>query len=108
MSHETTEEISPGPWKIATKISNYQFSGEEAAKLRTAGLPTRFEALSIGANDGRGPQVAIIPLDESSRANAKLIEAAPKLLKICKSVMNYDLPSKLKFYLSNVIEEATG
>ena len=38
----------------------------------------KFVAISIGSTEG---QVAIIPLDESNEANARLIAAAPELLE---------------------------
>jgi hypothetical protein len=52
-------------WVIGNRLARYYLKGKIAAKLIGAGLPTEFDAISIGV-EGHGPQVAIIPLDESS------------------------------------------
>lgn len=53
---------------VAPRTAFYESVNKEA--LIAAGLPTRFEALSIGLFSA---QLAIIPLDESSRENAELL-----------------------------------
>ena len=65
-----------GPFEIGPKEATYGIVGEAEVKLKSIGLPTQFHALSIGARGGRGPQVCIIPLDESSR------EAADKICEL--------------------------
>ena len=78
-------KITPGPWNVAPKKAMYGAFGEEARKLEAVGLPTQFEGLSIGTDNG---QVAIIPLDESNEANAQLIAAAPELLEACIFILD--------------------
>lgn len=74
-------KYTPGPWGIGSRKATYTVLPEMAKKLQAYGLPTEFKALSVGTSRG---QVAIIPLDESNVANARLIAAAPELLEIAK------------------------
>lgn len=69
---------TPGPWEIAPRIAKYSVipaNDHERGQLERIGALT-FDALSIGTPNG---QVAIIPLDESSRGNATLIVGAKDL-----------------------------
>ena len=75
---------TPGPWTIGVRSNTYQAVGD-SEKLVAVGLPVQFVALSVGTPQG---QVAIVPLDESSRENAHLIAAAPALLAALKGLMN--------------------
>lgn len=61
-----------GPWYIARRENKYKTAPEdprEVEHLAKLGLDT-FAALSIGTDQN---QVAIVPLDESSRENAERI-----------------------------------
>ena len=73
---------TPGPWRINPYAATYEAVSTDApemssrlAALKEAGLSI-FKAVSIGTSTG---QVALIPLDESNMANARLIAAAPKM-----------------------------
>lgn len=56
---------------IAPKVIKYTFVDQsEIDKAKAHGLPTEFEALSVGTKDG---QLCIVPLDESSREIATLL-----------------------------------
>ena len=55
---------------IAPRTNFYTVPEPHAQALRDRGLPTTFEAISIGWERG---QFAIVPLDESSRENAERI-----------------------------------
>jgi hypothetical protein len=70
---------TPGPWRIAPNEAEYiaTSSNEKISEWLNSSGSANFSALSIGTEKG---SVAIIPLDESSFANAKLISAAPELL----------------------------
>jgi len=72
--------ITEWPWVVGEKENYYSFDGtiEEKKLLEINNIPLRFPALGIGTNTGG---VAIIPLDESNNANAKLIAAAPDMLE---------------------------
>jgi hypothetical protein len=61
-------------WELYEKPAHYRVDGEGGERLKAAGLPTLFSAVSIGISGG-GPQVAIIPLDESSLETARHIVA---------------------------------
>ena len=81
---------TPGPWTLNPYAADYEVVSSDAPDhiaLRMMMLEVhgkgKFKALSIGNIHG---QIAIIPLDESSEANAKLIAAAP------------DMAEALKFY----------
>lgn len=69
---------TPGPWSVAPRGGEYQVvpsTNHEREQLERIGALT-FVALSVGTSSG---QVAIIPMDESNRANATLIAAASDL-----------------------------
>jgi hypothetical protein len=71
----------PVKWEIAPRRSTYQaIPANECDRetLAAAGKLT-FPALSIGIAPS-GPQVAIVPLDESSVEHARMIAALPELL----------------------------
>lgn len=78
-----TRKHTPGPWNLAPRKAKYQAipaNEQEQIELeRINGV--FFEALSIGSLAG---QIAIVPLDESSEVNARLIAAAPDLLVACE------------------------
>lgn len=71
---------TPGPWTVAPRIGRYQvIPATEQERYQLASINAlEFEALSVGTPSG---QMAMIPLDESNRANANLIAAAPDLLE---------------------------
>jgi len=71
---------TPGPWAVAPRIGRYQvIPATEQERYQLASINAlEFEALSVGTPSG---QMAMIPLDESNRANANLIAAAPDLLE---------------------------
>lgn len=79
-----------GPWQINPVTGTYRCIGsadhsdERLAMLAAIGK-MQFEALSIG--DVRG-QIAIIPLDESNRDNARLIASAPDLLALAEQYLS--------------------
>ena len=71
---------TPGPWWIAPKKSPYIATSDNPTVLswlQSSGRD-KFYALSVGTALG---SVAIIPLDESNEANARLVAAAPELLE---------------------------
>jgi len=61
---------------LAPNRARYAVVGEGAKKLKRMGLPTEFEALSIGSATR---QVAIIPLDEAGREDAEVLTKAANL-----------------------------
>lgn len=72
-------EYARGPWEIGARVGRYQVvpaNEQERCKLASINA-LEFDALSIGTRNG---QIAMIPLDESNIANARLIAAAPELL----------------------------
>lgn len=74
-----------GPWNIAPKVQPYIATSDDP-KIKewlVSSGADRFNALSVGTVKG---SVAIIPLDESNEANARLIAAAPELLEALESV----------------------
>ncbi len=71
-------------WELFTKVASYR-AGDPQGKLRAAGLPTEFQAMSVG-EVGSGKQVAIIPLDESNVENGRLIAVAPDMLQFLKDL----------------------
>ncbi len=75
-----------GPWEMYTRRATYRAGKKEEAKLKAYGMPTQFEAVSIGTKQG---QVAIIPLDESSLANGQLITAAPDMCELLDAMVKY-------------------
>lgn len=68
-----------GPWDIGVKRCKYRClpEPEVAARMKAAGIPFEFEALSIGTDKGT---VCLVPLDESNEDNAKLLVKTPDLL----------------------------
>lgn len=64
------------PWSIGSRTNFYLVdpSPMEKVAMVAAGLPLRFEAVSIGGEEDN--QVALVPLDESSVANAEFIVKA--------------------------------
>jgi hypothetical protein len=78
---------TPGPWTIAPRKNKYRAIPDDPEELQLVekyGLD-KFEALSIGTNSG---QIAIVPLDESSLANATLISCTPLLLDVAKGTVS--------------------
>lgn len=72
-------------WEIAPRVGKYRAMPAntwESTHLAALGK-IDFDALSVGLPNG-GPQVAIIPLDESSAEKARLVAAAPELLDALK------------------------
>lgn len=67
-------------------IGSADHSEERMTRLVALGK-VQFEALSVGEDTHDGRQVAIVPLDESNEANARLIAAAPELLDIAKRLL---------------------
>lgn len=56
---------------LMPRAINYSVTNDDLKqRLISHGLPVSFDALSVGTDDG---QLALIPLDESSRENAVLI-----------------------------------
>jgi hypothetical protein len=76
----------PVKWNIAPREGTYQAipADERERQVLAAVGKLTFKALSIGLTE-RGPQVAIIPLDESSVENARMIAALPELLAAAKN-----------------------
>lgn len=68
-------------WTVSARQNTYCATGPGVEALKRAGLPIEFEALSIGQGD-RGPQVALIPLDESSPERARLAAQAPAMARL--------------------------
>jgi hypothetical protein len=99
----------PVKWEIGPREATYQIlpTNEcDRQALASAGKLT-FKAISVGLPE-RGPQVAIIPLDESSVENARMIAALPELLAAAKEahavmVGNND-PFNLELWLSAVTD----
>jgi hypothetical protein len=85
----------PVRWEINPREGAYQGipATDRERELLIASGKLSFRALSIGVCDprfhqGMGPQVAIIPLDESNIENARLIAAAPELLEALKQMVD--------------------
>lgn len=100
------EKHTPGPWKIGERTNHYKACGNERemAILEACGQD-KFEALSVGT---LGTQIAIIPLDLSNEANARLIAAAPDLLEAAEKALEL-FPNQLKFsLLEEAIKKARG
>lgn len=78
---------TPGPWMVAPRIGRYQVTpASERERHQLASINAlEFDALSVGTSNG---QVAMIPLDESNRANANLIAAAPDLLRALEDLFD--------------------
>lgn len=77
-------EITRGRWEIGPRVGRYKSipaNEDERAALEKIGH-MQFDALSVGTESG---QVAIIPLDESNRANAELIAQAPEFFRLLRS-----------------------
>lgn len=66
-------------WRVADKPNFYKVDGAEKDLL--APEAQRFEALSVGGGVNN-VQIAIVPLDSSSRENAELIAKAPLMKSI--------------------------
>lgn len=80
---------TPGPWRFGLRLAEYNSTGPN-------GEEWTFQAASIGANNGAGPQMAIIPMDESSMENGALISAAPDLLQaaiFAAQIMTKEMPT---------------
>lgn len=105
-------------WEIGPRVARYRVIGSteaEALTLRLIGAD-EFEALSIGRAPN-GPQVAIIPLDESSREIAEAIVHFPEMVKAIRAVIaaapadlwseNSDLGRSLHG-LTSALESAAG
>ena len=101
-----------GPWTINPHKGVYSVVGtlapdhqrEREAIIKRLGKD-RFEALSIGTSSC---QVAIIPLDESSEANASLIRAAPDLLEIAEIIEKVYSAGPAETFHTRVRELAGG
>jgi len=89
-------------WSVAPNKAFYNLDGEDAEKLKSVGLPIRFEALSVGNEQG---QIAIIPLDNSNEFNARLISYAPVLFNVLFDIIHGDINSnEIKELLEDIIE----
>jgi hypothetical protein len=79
---------TPGPWHIAPKTATYRALPPDdiAEKMKIFGVPFQFDAVSVGTKHGT---VALIPLDESNEANARLIASAPDLLDALRQIAAY-------------------
>lgn len=84
---EVKEQRTPGPWVLSTKAARYRAVpvNKEGKRILRSLKKLEFDALSIGADNG---QVAIVPLDESNEANARLIAAAPELLEAAEEMVS--------------------
>jgi hypothetical protein len=83
---DEVSEHTKEPWRIGVRKNNYKIEGskEEMEILQRLGKVS-FEALSIGMDE---EQIAIIPLDESSEANARRIVAC---VNACAGINTEDL-----------------
>ncbi len=93
-----------GPWEMYTRRAIYRVGEKEEAKLKAYGMPTQFEAVSIGTKQG---QIAIIPLDESSLANGQLISAAPEMYKALTKCLKVLMKVRNSEWYAPEIDEAT-
>jgi hypothetical protein len=79
---------TPGPWSVGFRKNKYRIDSDDSKPetqiCKNLGLD-KFEALSVGTRKG---QVAIIPLDESNEANARLIAACPVMYNFIKKKSN--------------------
>lgn len=86
---ELLNRATPRPWEEGASTAGYQ-------DLRKRFPP--FEAISISNNE-KGPQIAIIPLDESSRDNLRLLLHAVNklegLLTALREIAKGEAPFKL-------------
>lgn len=73
-------------WELFTRIARYAAVGDHARKLRAAGLPVEFDAMSVGKQTG---QIAIIPLDESNEKNGRLIAGVPVMYAALAQIALY-------------------
>lgn len=86
--------VTPGPWEINPHEAEYMVTAvlapdhhmQRAAALVSTGK-NKFRAISVG-NERLG-QVAIIPLDESNMANAKIVAAALDMAEALSSMLTY-------------------
>lgn len=78
---------TPAPWNIALRTNFYKSDGIEVPLMQKIGVPVRFEAISIGGGEDNN-QMAIVPLDSSSIANARLIASAPELLAALEAMLS--------------------
>ena len=75
-------------WEVGPRTNDYMATPRthaEVRQLETIG-GMQCEALSVGGPHG---QVAIVPLDESSKERAQLIAAAPKMAKMLLSMFSH-------------------
>jgi hypothetical protein len=95
---------TPGPW--TAKMSKWH----EESLLVQAGMPSNRVLARFGS--------ATEPLDDTDRANARLISAAPEMLEALKDVVNYfwspefDRPAlaegDVEEFVRGAIKKATG
>jgi hypothetical protein len=88
---------TPGPWAIDWNVSRLDVFSADAATLVAT---IRRSALSAG-------------LDDTAKANARLIASAPQLLEVCKELSEcaeywseYDVPIGIVDRLNNAIKLA--
>lgn len=97
-----------GCWMLGMRSATYSASGESAKRLLAEGIPLEFEAISIGSQEGK--QIAIIPLDESSVENARLMALAPEMYRMLKSVREWlrDEDKIMRVAIDSVIKRVEG
>lgn len=86
--------VTPGPWEINPHEAEYMVTAvlapdhqmQRAMSLVSTGK-NKFRAISVG-NERLG-QVAIIPLDESNMANAKIVAAALDMAEALKTARQF-------------------
>jgi len=79
-------EQTEAPWTMSGLTNRYHITQNESwPQELLEHFNTEFDAISISSPDGR--QVAIIPLDESTRQNAHLIEKAPEMLALLEELL---------------------
>lgn len=77
-----------GPWRLGPEKCSYKINDRKKELIcEENGFPTSFFALGIG-NEDENKTIAIVPLDDSNEENARLIAAAPDLLKACKEALD--------------------
>lgn len=81
-TRKALEQVSGQRWELNPLRARYRVVGPAARveRMLAAGLPLEFDAVSVGLRDG-GPQVALIPLDESSVETGVAIAALPQLVR---------------------------
>lgn len=76
-----------GPWKVGARLSEYRVCDTNPARqahIEKAGLD-KFQALSVGRDDLGS--IAIVPMDESNMANARLIAVSPDMYEALEDIV---------------------